>query len=91
MDKNANQRDSDRDGYGDVCDNCPFKKNNNQADKDGDGVGNVCDNCRLTPNSDQLDTDGDGEGDACEGGLFGDKESYAAEIMEKLMEMYYGK
>ena len=45
-----NQEDSDRDGIGDVCDNCIFMFNPDQIDMDGDGLGDVCDN----------DIDGDG-------------------------------
>ncbi|MBF6657303.1 RHS repeat-associated core domain-containing protein [Flavobacterium columnare] len=50
---NPDQKDSDGDGYGDVCDNC--QKNNPtpnpinpdyQLDTDGDGVGDDCDNCK---------------------------------------------
>jgi len=37
------QRDSDNDGVGDVCDNCPTKCNVQQLDADGDGIGDVCD------------------------------------------------
>ena len=37
------QRDSDYDGKGDVCDNCPTNCNSNQLDADGDGMGDVCD------------------------------------------------
>ena len=63
---NEDQRDTDSDGFGDVCDNCPDLYNDNQADKDEDGVGNACDNCRSVPNRDQMDSDGDGVGDACQ-------------------------
>ena len=37
------QKDADKDGIGDVCDNCPLIWNDNQIDSDGDGSGNVCD------------------------------------------------
>jgi murein DD-endopeptidase MepM/ murein hydrolase activator NlpD len=37
------QRDSDADGKGDVCDNCPNSCNVQQLDADGDGIGDVCD------------------------------------------------
>ncbi len=71
-----NQRDSDDDGVGDVCDNCVWDTNTDQSDTDGDGVGDVCDNCRITSNPDQVDSDSDCPtppyssdplcGDACE-------------------------
>ncbi|MBW1856573.1 MAG: thrombospondin type 3 repeat-containing protein, partial [Deltaproteobacteria bacterium] len=37
-----NQEDSDGDGIGDVCDNCPNVSNSGQEDKDGDGIGDAC-------------------------------------------------
>jgi Thrombospondin type 3 repeat len=52
---NTDQKDVDRNGVGDVCD-----------DFDRDGVFNSEDNCPDTPNRDQRDTDGDGEGDMCD-------------------------
>ncbi|HUU96643.1 MAG TPA: FG-GAP repeat protein [Phycisphaerae bacterium] len=57
--------DSDGDGVGDVCDNCPSDHNPDQADGDGDDVGDVCDNCPLHYNPDQADCDGDEIGDVC--------------------------
>jgi hypothetical protein len=35
--------DTDGDGTGDFCDNCPLTPNPDQADNDSDGAGNVCD------------------------------------------------
>ncbi len=35
--------DSDGDGFGDECDNCPEVANNDQTDSDGNGVGDACD------------------------------------------------
>lgn len=58
--------DSDDDGWGNGCDNCPALSNSDQADGDQDGVGDACDNCRSVANSDQLDRDRDGMGDACD-------------------------
>lgn len=58
--------DSDADGVGDICDNCPVVFNPAQEDSDQDGVGDACDNCPAIANADQLDSDGDGLGDACD-------------------------
>jgi len=38
-----NQQDTDNDGWGDVCDNCPAVCNTQQLDADKDGIGDVCD------------------------------------------------
>jgi hypothetical protein len=38
-----NQEDTDSDGVGDVCDNCPTVCNPRQLDADIDGIGDVCD------------------------------------------------
>ncbi len=58
--------DSDGDGVGDHCDNCPSTPNSFQIDADGDGFGNECDNCPFRPNPLQVDSDGDNVGDLCE-------------------------
>lgn len=44
------QRNSDKDMFGDACDNCRNVLNNDQKDTDGDGKGDACDD----------DMDGDG-------------------------------
>ncbi|MEM0992852.1 MAG: LamG-like jellyroll fold domain-containing protein [Bacteroidota bacterium] len=58
-------QDSDGDGVGDSCDNCP-SFNPDQMDTDGDGVGDACDNCITLANPSQMDMDSDGIGDACD-------------------------
>jgi hypothetical protein len=49
--------DSDGDGTGDTCDNCPDVDNEDQANLDGDDLGDACDVC---PNDPANDIDGDG-------------------------------
>ncbi|MGC4121052.1 MAG: thrombospondin type 3 repeat-containing protein [Myxococcales bacterium] len=53
---NPDQKDTDKDGKGDLCD----------ADIDGDSVLNAKDNCPAMANADQIDADKDGKGDACD-------------------------
>jgi len=58
--------DSDNDGVGDFCDNCPLTDNAGQEDMDEDGTGDVCDNCPENANANQVDVDDDGKGDICD-------------------------
>jgi hypothetical protein len=66
MKVNLDQADQDKDGWGDVCDNCKVIPNEDQTDVDADDVGDPCDNCPNSPNTDQLDSDQDGSGNACD-------------------------
>jgi hypothetical protein len=50
----AGDDDTDNDGVGDHCDNCPLVANGDQLDSDGNGIGDVCDNC----GGDDTDADG---------------------------------
>ena len=59
---NPEQEDSDDDGAGDACDDCPFDADD---DIDGDMVCGDVDNCPDVAN-DQTDTDGDLIGDGCD-------------------------
>jgi hypothetical protein len=59
--------DTDQDGWGDACDNCPNRSNSDQSDGDSDGIGDACDNCPTVENPDQKDTKRDGIGDVCRG------------------------
>ena len=64
---NPNQYDTDLDGTGDLCDNCPYVAPvMNGGDRDGDSLGDICDNCPNLVNPDQYDQDGDSFGDACD-------------------------
>ncbi|GMV38374.1 MAG: hypothetical protein AMXMBFR64_00900 [Myxococcales bacterium] len=65
---NLDQKDTDSDGIGDVCD----ETSGVTDDKDKDGVKDVVDNCPNNYNPEQLDTDGDGLGDVCDANKDGD-------------------
>ncbi len=59
---NADQKDTDEDGIGDVCDEVIPVDN----DKDDDGITDDKDNCPAVANPTQSDIDGDGIGDVCD-------------------------
>ena len=63
---NPGQADTDGDGWGDVCDNCPRDYNLGQQDTDGDGVGDFCDLCPGF--DDHADADADGIPGSCDNG-----------------------
>ncbi|MBU2523814.1 thrombospondin type 3 repeat-containing protein [Patescibacteria group bacterium] len=79
---NADQDDTDSDGVGNVCDDCPGSPIGGQVnefgcplasgeDDDFDGIDNAFDNCPNVPNVSQADADGDAVpgitgGDACD-------------------------
>ena len=72
MVQNPDQKDIDRDGTGDLCDEGQFIACGNYPDSDGDSVGDACDNCRNVKNRDQSDIDHDDVGDLCDDDMDGD-------------------
>jgi hypothetical protein len=54
--KNADQKDTNNNGVGDVCES---------GDIDNDGIADSVDNCKYVANPDQKDEDNNGAGDAC--------------------------
>lgn len=71
---NPDQKDTDQDGDGDVCDHDIDDDGVlNDDDKNSSGVCTSTDNCSYIFNPGQLDTDGDGLGDECDPlGVYGD-------------------
>lgn len=70
---NANQKDTDGDAKGDLCDNDDDIPLNVDTDADDDGKDDSSDNCPAIANADQLDTDHDGIGNACDSDIDGDE------------------
>ena len=62
---NPNQKDYDRDGVGDKCDDTP-DGSKTPKDTDRDGINDINDNCPEKFNTNQKDLDDDGLGDACD-------------------------
>ena len=65
---NPSQTDTDDDGLGDLCDNCPGEPNPVQQDCDGDGYGDAC-GC----NAERGDMNDDGSVDGNDVQLFVEK------------------
>ncbi len=62
---NKDQKDTDKDLVGDVCDVNPKNRNPLLGDSDFDGVDDERDNCPFTRNADQRDENSNGRWDAC--------------------------
>jgi PKD repeat protein len=79
---NHDQRDADRDGIGNACQDALASHPDDPTwsmpqpvdlhDTDGDGIPDVVDNCPQVPNRLQSDLDGDGFGDMCDDDMDGD-------------------
>lgn len=65
---NPNQKDRNRDGYGDACDPKLVHKDfdDSRCDGDGDGVPNHKDNCPIVCNPKQEDVNKNAVGDVCD-------------------------
>ena len=73
---NPDQRDTNEDGVGDIC------------DQDGDGSENMLDNCPLAFNPEQQDIDADGVGDDCDNNYDLDQDGILDEVERELMETF---
>ena len=87
---------SDRDGDGvpDKCDNCPNQHNSDQSDSDEDGIGDACDVCPSiflpSPYHVKCRAGAVEQAAAPAAGASHDEDkNLVADIMEKLLEMYY--
>lgn len=58
-----NATDSDSDGFGDICDNCPFEYNPDQLDANGNGIGDVCESSQPVSPGPSIEADLTAAGD----------------------------